>query len=67
MTQLVTQIIGIVLELIPKDKFKEFVDEILDKIEDKVAQTPNVYDDAIILPLINKVRELLDVPDGNDD
>jgi len=63
---LISQIINIILTLLPKDKFKELVDALLDKIEDMVANSENKIDDAIVLPLCAKVRELLDVPDNDD-
>ena len=63
--QIITQIINIILALMPKDKFKEIVDSILDVIEDKVATNPSTIDDAIVLPLVAKVRDLLDVPDND--
>ena len=60
---LVSQIISTVLSLLPKEKFKEIVDALLDVIEDKIEASETKIDDMVILPLIKKVRELLDIPD----
>ena len=64
--QLITQVITTLLALLPKDKFKEIADALLDTIEDKIAASETKLDDAILLPLITKARELLDIPDGDD-
>lgn len=61
----VTQVLNLLLSLIPADFLKEVLDSVFDKIEDKVASTENQWDDAVILPLINKARELLNVPDND--
>ena len=63
---LVSQIISTVLSLLPKEKFKEIVDALLDVIEDKIEASETKIDDMVILPLIKKVRELLDIPDDDD-
>ena len=62
---LVTQIINILLTLVSKDQYKEIVDKLIDSVEDAVAKSPNTIDDAIILPLCDKVRDVLDVPDND--
>lgn len=42
---------------------KDLVDGLLDRLEDKVAASPNKFDDAIVPPLIGKIRELLHIDD----
>lgn len=64
--EIVKQVIGLILSLLSKEDAKELIDTLLDKVEDKIAATENKIDDAVVLPLINKVREILDVPDGDD-
>ena len=63
--QIVTQVITTLLALLPKDKFKSIVDSLLDVIEDKIAASETKVDDAILLPLISKARELLEIPDND--
>lgn len=60
---LVTQIINLILTLVSKERYKEIVDKLIDVIEDAVEKTPNQVDDAIVLPLCSKVRDILDIPD----
>lgn len=66
MNGLVTQIIDLLLGMMSKEQGKEILDGLFDKIENKVAETPNQWDDALVLPLINKARAILDVPDNDD-
>jgi len=63
---IVGQIIATLLSLLSKEQGKEILDSLFDTIEDKIAASPNKWDDKLILPLINKAREILDVPDGDD-
>jgi len=48
---------------------KELIDDILDKIEDRIAASPSTVDDAIILPLIKLLRDTAGIPDdiGGDE
>jgi len=48
---------------------KELIDDILDKIEDRIAASPSTVDDAIILPLIKMLRDTAGIPDdiGGDE
>jgi len=62
---IVTQIISTILAILPKEKFKEIVDALFDTLEDKIAKSETKIDDAILIPLINKARELLNVPDDD--
>jgi hypothetical protein len=62
---IINQIITMILSLLPQEKFKDVVDSILDVLEDKIAESENKVDDALVIPLINKVRELLNVPDND--
>ena len=63
--ELVKQIIVMILSLLSKENAKSLLDKLFDAVEDWVASTPNTVDDAIILPLIAKAREILDVPDND--
>ena len=60
---LITQIINLLLTMVGKEQYKEIVDSIIDKVEEAVEKSDNKIDDAVILPLCLKVREILDVPD----
>ena len=65
MNQIITSILSAILALLSEDKFKAVVDSLLDKVEDLVEKSDNKIDDAIVLPLCKKLRELLDVPDND--
>jgi len=63
---IVGQIIATLLSLLSQEQGEQILDSLFDTIEDKIAASPNKWDDKLILPLINKAREILDVPDGDD-
>jgi hypothetical protein len=46
---------------------KRAADGLLDVIEDAVESTPNKIDDAVVLPLVRKLRQAFDVADLDDD
>ena len=62
---LVTQIINLLLGLVNKEQYKLIVDKLIDAIEDVVEKSDNKIDDALVLPLCVKLREILDVPDND--
>lgn len=53
------------LKLLPKDAVKAFIDGGLDRLEDHVVKTENKVDDAAVLPLCAKIREIFDIPDND--
>lgn len=63
---LISQIIALLLSLLGKEAFKNAVDKLLDSVEQSVFDSDNKIDDAIVLPLCKKARELLDVPDDDN-
>ena len=63
---LVAQIIGLLLSMLSKEQGKEILDGLFDSIEEKIVASPNKWDDTVILPLINKAREVLSVPDNDE-
>lgn len=65
-TQLIGSVLTAILGLLPKETGKELVDGLFDKIEDVVQDTGNDIDDVLVLPIVQKLREILDIPDFPD-
>lgn len=62
---LLPSIMETVLKLLPEDVIKEGIDAFFDKIEDRVAASDTPIDDAIVLPVMKRLRAALDVPDND--
>lgn len=62
----VDMFMGVLINQVPGDKMQDVADNLLDKIEDLVDGTGTKIDDAIIKPVINRVRETFNIPDGDD-
>ena len=62
----VAAMIGAVLALLPEETVKSFVDAGFDAIEDKVKATDNKIDDAVVLPIMNKIRKTFNIPDNDE-
>jgi hypothetical protein len=60
-------LLGLVLGYLTKEQLKEFADMAFDFVEDAVAKSENPYDDAVVLPIIKKIRDAFDIPDNDDD
>lgn len=54
------------LSLLTPEIAKEALDAAFDVIEDKVEGSKNKIDDTIILPILLKLRQLLDIPDNDE-
>lgn len=65
MQEIIKQMLNLLFTLLPKDKFNVFVDGLLDKLEEQIEESENKWDDALALPLITKIRELLNIPDND--
>jgi hypothetical protein len=65
MQEIIKQMLNLLFTLLPKDKFNTVVDSLLDKLEEQIEESENKWDDALALPLITKIRELLNVPDND--
>jgi hypothetical protein len=64
---LLTAVMPMLLGMVTKEQAKAFLDKMFDLIEEFVADSENAIDDVIVLPIIQKAREFLDVPDLPDD
>ncbi len=45
---------------------KQIIDKAFDAVEEKVAATPNKWDDAIVIPVLKALRSALNVPDNDE-
>lgn len=64
-TSAVSAMVTTVINLLPDEIVKEFLDAGFDKIENVVKDSSNRIDDVVILPIINKLRSAFDVPDND--
>lgn len=63
--KLLTMLITVVLEMLNEKTIKDFADNILDYIEDKVLASGSKWDDKIVLPICEKVREAFNISDDD--
>ena len=61
---IVTPIVNVLLSLLPVELAKEFIDKGLDSIENAVAKSETKWDDALLIPIMNKLRDAVSVPDS---
>jgi len=54
------------LSLLTPEIAKEALDAAFDVIEDKVEGSKNKIDDTIVLPVLLKLRQLLDIQDNDE-
>ena len=47
------------------EKLREYGDKILDLIEDLVDSTETEIDDALVEPLVKRIRETFNIPDND--
>ena len=58
-------VVPLLLSLLTKAQFVALVDTIFDFVEDAVQDSTNTVDDAVILPVIQKLRAVMDIPDND--
>lgn len=62
-TQAVSNMLMMLLRMVPKDLVKTFIDEGFDKIQEIVIASTNKIDDTVVLPLISLIRVSFDIPE----
>ena len=60
-------LMSIALQFLTDEQLKKFADMAFDFIEDAVKESANPYDDAVVLPVIKRLREAFDIPDELND
>ncbi len=62
---LINSFVQTLLLMLDNATVKRAVDSMLDVIEDAVADSETKTDDAIIIPLMQRIRESLEIPDND--
>ena len=62
---LISSLLGMLSDLVTIDMLKKYGDKLFDFIEDAVKDSDTKWDDATVLPIINMLRKVLDVPDND--
>jgi len=60
-------LIEMVINAITPDRLKEFVDMILDFVENIATDSSNKFDDSALLPICRLIRSTFDIPDNDED
>ena len=68
---MLTELMDIVIKAICKDmltkeNLQKYGDRLFDLIEDFVADTATRWDDRTVLPVVRKIREVVDIPDNDE-
>lgn len=63
--QLIAALISALFKVLTPDLMKDFVDKLLDWVEDKVIGSKSTVDDRIVLPICAMIRKTFDVPDDD--
>lgn len=58
-------LIPLLLSLLTKEQFVKLVDMIFDFAEDAVQDSSNTIDDTVVLPIIQKLRDIMNIPDND--
>lgn len=54
------------MKYVEEDKMRNVADNLLDKLEDLVDGTGTKIDDAVLEPVFERIREMFNIPDGED-
>ena len=64
--QFLGQLINFLLSALTPEMMKRAVDAVLDVAERAVAESETKLDDAIVLPLIDLIRNSFNIPDNDE-
>jgi hypothetical protein len=63
--KLIVWLVSIMMQRLKSEDMKKWIDQGLDMLEDKIAETPNKTDDLVLLPLIGIMRDAMSIPDND--
>lgn len=63
---LLQAVVAVIATMMTEENMKLLADKMLDTAEDFVAQTDNTIDDALVLPVIQKIRSVFNIPDNDE-
>jgi hypothetical protein len=69
-TKIVKMLFDVMIDRLGEEDIKIWIDNGLDILEDKIENSKTKVDDTFILPVINLLRNQLDIPDdyaGDED
>lgn len=61
----VKSLVATILSVLSPEQAKALIDKAFDMVEEKVAASPNKWDDAVALPMLQALRTILNVPDND--
>ena len=56
---------SVLIQRFPKDEVKQILDAIFDEVEDRIKASPNQWDDKLLQPAIDIIRDYFDIPDND--
>jgi len=65
MVRILTYLLPGLLKVLSPETLRNAVDAMLDVVEDAVAESSNVLDDTVVLPLCKLIRSTFNVPDND--
>lgn len=65
LVKILQSIIPLLLSLLTREQFVALVDMIFDFVEDAVQDSSNQVDDTVVLPIIQKLRVVMNIPDND--
>ena len=63
--EIIVKLLAMLLKLLEPEMLRGAVDKVLDYVEEKVKESGSKYDDVLVLPLIEMIRNTFDIPDND--
>lgn len=63
---LLQAVVAVLATMMTEENMKLLADRMMDAAEDFVTQTDNTIDDALVLPALQKIRSVFNIPDNDE-
>ena len=63
--EIIVKLLAMLLKLLEPEMLRGAVDKVLDYVEEKVKESGSKYDDVLVLPLIEMIRNTFNIPDND--
>lgn len=65
MKTIIANLIAMLIDMVDEKTAKDMLDKLIDIAEDRITNSKTKWDDITILPILKKIRDIVDIPDND--
>ena len=66
MKKIIASLITLLIDMVDEQTAKDMLDKLIDVAEDAIKNSKTKWDDITVLPVLKKIRDIVDIPDNDN-